>query len=83
VEFVERLAQALSDAAAREITLTREEITAVLKLAREVAHRTDDRTNAPVAAYLAGKLAAVRDPASGAAAIGEALALAEELLPPA
>ena len=80
MEFVDRFAEALAKASGGEITLTREEVVAVLALAREVAHRTDDRTNAPVAAYLAGKFAAGRD---GEGALADAITVSEDLLPPA
>jgi hypothetical protein len=53
----------------------------LLKLAREVAHRSE-RVFAPLSTYLAGRFAAQagRDPA---AALREALRTATDLLPPA
>jgi hypothetical protein len=72
MEWVETYAETLG------VTLTREEVAEVLRLAREVAHRTGDRTNAPVAAYLAGKFVA----GEAAGTTERALDLAEGLLPP-
>jgi hypothetical protein len=56
----------------------------LLRLAREVAHRTE-RVNAPLSTYLAGRFVAERvragvDPAD---AVREALGLAEQRLPEA
>jgi predicted kinase len=59
-----------------------EERRAVLKLAREVAHRTE-RVNAPLAAYVVGQYVAARrrggDPADEAVRL--AARIAERLLP--
>jgi hypothetical protein len=84
VEWPERFAEQLADAAGEELTLTKAEEAIVLRLAREVAHRTDDRKNAPVASYLVGRFVAarVRAGASPREALDEAAALAERLLPP-
>ncbi|MGH2661518.1 MAG: DUF6457 domain-containing protein [Actinomycetota bacterium] len=59
--------------------LTDAEQRTVLRLAREVAHRTE-RVNAPLAAYLAGRFAAATDRPDAA---GEAFRRAEGILPPA
>jgi hypothetical protein len=84
VEWPERYAEALAAAVGEELTLTTQEEAIVLRLAREVAHRTDDRKNAPVASYLVGRFVAarVRAGASPREALDEAFALAERLLPP-
>jgi uncharacterized protein DUF6457 len=54
----------------------------LLRLAREVAHRTE-RVNAPLSTYLVGRFVAerVREGADPADAVREALGLAEERLP--
>jgi predicted kinase len=59
-----------------------EERRAVLKLAREVAHRTE-RVNAPLAAYVVGQYVAARRRRGEAAddAVREAARVAEGLLP--
>ncbi len=84
MEWPERFAEQLAAAASEELTLTKAEEAIVLRLAREVAHRTDDRKNAPVASYLVGRFVAarVRAGASPREALDEATALAERLLPP-
>jgi uncharacterized protein DUF6457 len=74
MSWLEELAAALGVA-----PLTEAEQRTVLRLAREVAHRTE-RVNAPLAAYLAGRFAAAPDRPDAA---GEALRRAEEILPPA
>lgn len=79
MDWIDRYAEALgegAEAGARERQ-------AILKLAREVAHRTE-RVNAPLAAFVAGQYAAVRRAAGASAeeAAREALRMAEELLPP-
>ena len=74
MSWLEELAAALDVA-----PLTNTEQRAVLRLAREVAHRTE-RVNAPLAAYLAGRFAAAADRPEPAE---EALRRAEEILPPA
>jgi len=57
-----------------------EETDALLKLAREVAHGTDDRRLAPLATFLAGVNAAGAG-GSRLEAIGAAVAAAKALLP--
>lgn len=64
-----------------------EETGAVLRLAREVAHRTDDRKLAPLASFLAGVYAGSKQTAEGdpggarPGALREALEAALRLLP--
>ena len=84
MEWPERYAAELAAAAGEELTLSKREEAIVLRLAREVAHRTDDRKNAPVASYLVGWFVAarVRAGASPGEALDEAFAIAERLLPP-
>lgn len=54
----------------------------LLRLAREVAHRTE-RPFAPLSTYLAGRYAAARGEGEDAAAAArEALRVATEMLPP-
>ncbi len=74
MSWLEELAAALEVA-----SLTDAEQRTVLRLAREVAHRTE-RINAPLATYLAGRFAAA---AEGQDPAGEALRRAEAILPPA
>jgi hypothetical protein len=79
MDWIEEYAQALGEGAA----VGPSERRAVLKLAREVAHRTE-RMNAPLAAFLVGQYTAVRRRAAGSVdeILGEASRIAEELLPP-
>jgi hypothetical protein len=74
MSWLEELAAALDVA-----PLTDAEQRTVLRLAREVAHRTE-RVNAPLAAYLAGRFAATTGLLDAA---GEVLRRAEGILPPA
>ena len=84
MEWPERYAAELAAAAGEELSLSKREEAIVLRLAREVAHRTDDRKNAPVASYLVGRFVAarVRAGAGPGEALDEAIAIAERLLPP-
>lgn len=84
MDWPERYAAELAAAAGEELTLSKQEEAIVLRLAREVAHRTDDRKNAPVASYLVGRFVAarVRGGATPREALDEAFGLAERLLPP-
>jgi hypothetical protein len=62
--------------------LDREEVGAMLRLSREVAHRTERRW-APLSTYVAGKYVAARigQGTSVSEAVDEAIRVAEELLP--
>ena len=84
MDWTERYARALAEAAGSGGPLDADEARDVLRLAREVAHRTE-RVNAPLASFLAGRFLAerVRAGASPKDALREAIALAESLLPPA
>jgi hypothetical protein len=79
VDWIDRYAEALGDGAAAGPNERR----VILKLAREVAHRTE-RVNAPLAAFVAGQVVATRrgKGGSGEETLREALRVAEELLPP-
>jgi predicted kinase len=79
VDWIDRYAEALGEGAAAEPNERR----VILKLAREVAHRTE-RVNAPLAAFVAGQIVATRRGmgGSGEEAALEALRVAEDLLPP-
>jgi Domain of unknown function (DUF6457) len=61
--------------------LSDEERRVLLRLAREVAHRTE-RPFAPLSTYLAGRYAAARGDGQDAGAVRDALRMATELLPP-
>ena len=63
------------------MALDDEQVDAVLRLARDVAHGSE-RRHAPLATFLAGQFVAARVGAgsTASAALDEALALAEELL---
>jgi predicted kinase len=79
MDWIERYAEALGEG----VTAGPDERRTMLKLAREVAHRTE-RVNAPLATFLAGQFVAARR-ASGvspAEAAREAVRLADGLLPP-
>ena len=75
-EFAEELGRGT------EVAIGEEERRALLKLAREVAHRTE-RVFAPLSTYLAGRFVAdrVRTGASAEVAVLEAVRVAERLLP--
>lgn len=75
MDWLQEYARALS-ADGPSIELTPAEYSAMLRLAREAAHRTGDRRNAPVATYLAGKFAAAGGDVS------RAVDVADRLLPP-
>jgi cob(I)alamin adenosyltransferase len=79
MDWIERYAEALGEG----IVSGPNERRAMLKLAREVAHRTE-RMNAPLTTFLAGQYLAVRraEGASEVEAIREAIRRAERLLPP-
>ena len=79
MDWIDRYAEALGEGAAAGPHDRR----VILKLAREVAHRTE-RMNAPLAAFVAGQMVATRRGrgGSGEEAAREALRVAEDLLPP-
>ena len=79
MDWIDRYAEALGE----EVEAGSSERRVVLKLAREVAHRTE-RVNAPLAAFLVGQYAARRRERGVVPeeALREAARLAEELLPP-
>jgi uncharacterized protein DUF6457 len=82
MDWIDEFAEALR----REgggVTVGEDERRTLLKLAREVAHRTE-RVFAPLSTYLVGRFVAerVRAGASPPEAVQEAFALAEEILPP-
>lgn len=80
-DWLDRYAEALG-----EDSVTPEEMGALLRLAREVAHRTQDRRLAPLSTFLAGYHAG-RDGGEAAgtrvARLKDAVAVADGLLPPA
>ena len=78
-DFAEQMAGALGVA-----PLTPEEVGAILRLAREVAHGTDDRKLAPLASFLAGAHAASAAAAGTARpdAVRRAIEAVLLLLPP-
>jgi hypothetical protein len=80
--FVEELSRASGGAAGLE-GLDRLEVGTMLRLSREVAHRTERRW-APVATYVAGRFVAARLAAGVPLedALAEAERIAESLLPP-
>jgi predicted kinase len=78
MDWIEGLARGLGEGAEAGA----EDRRAVLKLAREVAHRTE-RVNAPLAAYVVGQYVAARRARGDSAdeAVREAARIAEGLLP--
>lgn len=78
----EELAARLSTEGAVAIDLSPEEVGAMLRLSREVAHRTE-RQWAPVSTYVLGRYVQGRLAAgvTVSEAVREALAAADELLP--
>lgn len=85
MDWPQRYLEALSARAGvggEEMGLDGEEVGAMLRLSREVAHRTERRW-APVSTYVAGKYVAarIRAGASVSEAVDEAVRVAEELLP--
>ena len=82
-EFPQRYAEALAALEPSVGAISPEEVGVMLRLSREVAHRSERRW-APVASYLVGRYveARVRAGADPATALGEAFAVAESLLPP-
>ncbi|MEA2931825.1 MAG: hypothetical protein QOI56_610 [Actinomycetota bacterium] len=79
--FADDYAAALGRAAMTAITLTADEVDALLDLARDVAHGTERRF-APLVSYLAGKYVVARtgDGATVRQAVDEALDVANRLL---
>jgi sugar phosphate isomerase/epimerase len=84
VSWIERYAEALTSEAGEPVPYTGSEARVVLRLAREVAHRTE-RMNAPVAAYVAGRFveARIRAGDTPEAAALRAFEIAEAILPEA
>jgi hypothetical protein len=82
--FPQRFAEALEALEPSAGGISPEEIAVMLRLSREVAHRSERRW-APVASYLVGRYveARVRAGTDPATALGEAFAVAESILPPA
>jgi hypothetical protein len=82
VDFLDEYAEALSHPGAPEVDASEEERRILLRLAREVAHRTE-RVNAPLSTYLAGRFVAerVREGMAPSDAARRALEVAEEMLP--
>jgi hypothetical protein len=80
MDWIDEYAEELGRGA--EVAIEEEERRALLKLAREVAHRTE-RVFAPLSTYLAGRYVAdrVRMGTPAEEALREALLLAERLLP--
>jgi Domain of unknown function (DUF6457) len=76
VDWLDEYAEALGVGA-----LSDEERRVLLRLAREVAHRTE-RPFAPLSTYLAGRFVASRGDGQDAGAVRDALRVATELLPP-
>jgi hypothetical protein len=77
VDWLDRYAEALGVEA-----LSDQERRVLLRLAREVAHRTE-RPFAPLSTYLAGRYAAARGGSGeSAGAVRDALRVATDLLPP-
>ncbi|HEX2031457.1 MAG TPA: DUF6457 domain-containing protein [Actinomycetota bacterium] len=81
--WLDDYAEGLARRSGSDVRLSREEFAAMLDLARAVAHRTERRF-APVSTFLAGKFVAARlaQGSDAVSAAAEALAAAEELLPP-
>ena len=80
MDWIDEYAEELGRRA--DVAIGEEERRALLKLAREVAHRTE-RVFAPLSTYLAGRYAAdqVRTGTPAEEAVQEALRVAERLLP--
>jgi hypothetical protein len=79
--WLDRYAEALG-----EDPVTPDEMGALLRLAREVAHRTEDRRLAPLSTFLAGYHAGRQGDealSERPARLKDAVAVAEGLLPPA
>lgn len=83
-DFLDRYADALRERAGEDVSLSRETKNPLLELARVVAHGTE-RKNAPLATFLAGRYVERRrtQGADDAAAVAEAVEIAEKLAPPA
>lgn len=81
--WLDEYAAALSREGDTDVSLSPDEMATILRLAREVAHRTERRF-APVSTFLAGRFVAerIRRGADGRAAAEEALRIAAALLPP-
>ncbi|HYY44765.1 MAG TPA: DUF6457 domain-containing protein [Actinomycetota bacterium] len=84
MDWPEQYGRALGDIIGADVSLSKEETGAVLRLAREVAHR-NERKFAPLAAFVAGKFAALaaQRGMTSEESIERFLAAAEALLPPA
>jgi hypothetical protein len=80
MDWIDEYAEELGRGA--EVSIEEEERRALLKLAREVAHRTE-RVFAPLSTYLAGRYVAdrVRTGTPAEEAVQEAFRVAERLLP--
>jgi hypothetical protein len=83
-DFLDLYADALRERAGDKVSLSRQIRNPLLDLARVVAHGTE-RKNAPLAAFLAGRYVEMRraQGADDAAAVAEAVEIAEKLAPPA
>jgi hypothetical protein len=83
VSWPERYRQALEQSGGVPLALDDEQVGAVLRLAKDVAHGSE-RRYAPLATFLAGQFVAGRagNGVSAAGALQEALDLARQLLPP-
>jgi hypothetical protein len=79
VDWIDRYVEALGEG----VAAGPDERRVVLKLAREVAHRSE-RVNAPLAAYVVGQFVAIRRQRGGSDqdALQDAARVAEELLSP-
>jgi hypothetical protein len=82
MDWLDEYAEALSHPGGPELGVDEEGRRAVLKLARQVAHRTE-RVMAPLSAFLAGMFVAdrVREGIDQIEATREALRVAEGMLP--
>jgi hypothetical protein len=83
VDWLDEYAEALSHPGGPDLGVDEEERRVVLRLARQVAHRTE-RVMAPLSTFLAGMFVAdrVREGIDQNEATQEALRVAEGLLPP-
>ncbi len=81
MSWLDRYRAAVEEALGRPVDLDAGQEATLLDLARDVAHGTQ-RTNAPLATFLAGQLVAGRSAAGGDAddALAEALQIARRLL---
>jgi hypothetical protein len=83
VDWLDEYAEALSHPGGPELGVDEEERRVVLRLARQVAHRTE-RVMAPLSTFLAGMFVAdrVREGIDQKEATREVLRVAEGMLPP-